>query len=693
MAIHFDILGLSIALQGIAVALGLRMYWRYGRSLAWLLITANFVLWLARTVMTLYHLQSASVAAPPHVPMFADLTQMALSCVCALLMLGGLAMMDGVYKANAEAEDVLRQDKRHLSMLVDRRVADLEAEVTERTRAEEELRRDGERFSAIIATQQDIATAELDLGAVMDLIVTRTQALTGASGAVMELAEGSELVYRSASGRAARYAGLRAPLEGSLSGECVRTGHILRCNDAESDPRVNLDLCRRTGARSVIAVPLHYDRRVIGVLQVLSPERYAFSALDVHTLQLMAGLTAAAMSHAAEFEAKQALLAEAIERAERDPLTGLLNHRAFHKRLEEEADRAQQGEGSLAVAVMDLDNFKFFNDAYGHITGDDVLRQVAAMLQECCRPGDILARYGGDEFALLAPGVCPAQAALLATRLTERLEGVGYLPPECDTQIPMSLSVGVAVFPEEGTTRLDVVELADFRLRRAKTGGDGDQAFSLRASLARSVEGFSMLDALVTAVDNKDRYTHRHCEDVLVYSMQIADALGLDEAMQRIVATAALLHDVGKIGVPDSVLRKPGRLTEEEFAAIRQHPQMGAVIVGAVPGFADTLGAIRHHHERWDGQGYPSGLSGEGIPFLARLMAVADAFSAMTTDRPYRKGMAPQKALAVLEQGAGTQWDPECVAAFLRVRRSALGDCPAREAVAVAEPSALPLAA
>jgi HD-GYP domain-containing protein (c-di-GMP phosphodiesterase class II) len=205
-----------------------------------------------------------------------------------------------------------------------------------------------------------------------------------------------------------------------------------------------------------------------------------------------------------------------------------------------------------------------------------------------------------------------------------------------------------------------------------KSGGDaqGDSE-RLRTAMGRSVEGFSMLDALVAAVDNKDRYTRRHSEDVLAYSLQVAEALGLDEATRHTVAVAALLHDVGKIGVPDAILRKPGTLTDDEFEAVKQHPMMGAIMVGAVPGFEGTLDAVRHHHERWDGGGYPFGLAGEAIPLLARLMAVADAFSAMTTDRPYRKGMGVAKARAVLEGGAGSQWDPECVRALLESDRFA----------------------
>ena len=363
----------------------------------------------------------------------------------------------------------------------------------------------------------------------------------------------------------------------------------------------------------------------------------------------------------------EALLAEALERADRDPLTGLPNHAAFHKRLAHEADRAQRGGTPLALLLLDLDNFKFFNDAYGHPAGDDLLRQVAQVLGGVGTAG-MLSRFGGDEFALLLPGATRAEAARLAGELHEAVSHVGYAPPGSPTRIPLSLSVGLSCLPDDGPGRQDLLEAADARLRVAKSGGDEGGALRLRQGMARSIEGYAMLDALLVAVDNKDRYTRRHSEDVLTYGLEIARALGLDEKTQHTVEVAALLHDVGKIGIPDHILRKPGRLTDAEYEAVQKHPMMGAVIVGAVPGFEDTLDAIRHHHERWDGGGYPFGLRGEETPLLARLMAVADAYSAMTTDRPYRKGMESGKALGILEAGSGSQWDPACVCAFVRVR-------------------------
>ena len=368
---------------------------------------------------------------------------------------------------------------------------------------------------------------------------------------------------------------------------------------------------------------------------------------------------------------REGQLAEALERADHDPLTGLLNHRAFHRALEQEADRTLREGTTLAIAVLDLDNFKFFNDAYGHAVGDDVLRQVASTLSVNCRSYDTLARFGGDEFAMLLPGMTVAQADEFAGRLRMQAQNIGFQPPGCDTVVPLGLSVGVAIFPHDGPGRLEALARADARLLRAKSGGQDEETERLRAGLNQSMEGFSMLDALVTAVDNKDRYTRRHSEDVMRYSVAIARTLGLDEKTQSLVKVAGLLHDVGKIGVPDAILRKPGALSDDEFHAVRHHPMMGSIIVSSVPGFEDMLDAVRHHHERWDGEGYPFALRGQEIPLVARIMAVADAYSAMTTDRPYRKGMNPLRALAILERGAGTQWDPDCVFAFTEVQRLA----------------------
>ena len=194
----------------------------------------------------------------------------------------------------------------------------------------------------------------------------------------------------------------------------------------------------------------------------------------------------------------------------------------------------------------------------------------------------------------------------------------------------------------------------------------------------RADSSYGFLDCLVTAVDNKDAYTRRHSEDVTDYALWIAEEIGLSQSSMRAIRiggllhVGGLLHDVGKIGVPDEILRKPGKLTDDEFEIIQQHPVIGALIVSGVPGMQFIVEIVRSHHERWDGRGYPDGLSGENIPLLGRIVAVADAFSAMTTTRPYRRGMDWNDAFAENEKHRGAQFDPTLAAAFLRVARQRL---------------------
>ncbi len=364
---------------------------------------------------------------------------------------------------------------------------------------------------------------------------------------------------------------------------------------------------------------------------------------------------------------KEKALKEAQDRADRDPLTNLLNHRAFHKRFEEEANRCRSRSESMAVVILDINNFKFFNDVYSHAIGDEVLLLVAKSLRSISRPYDILARFGGDEFVLLLTNIGSSTDSEIQERILAGVTDITYFSSDEESGIPITLSVGAAVYPGSSEDRLEVLRQADERMKWHKTGGTTEaEARAVRTSARAEVKGFSMLDALVVAVDNKDRYTRRHSEDVMGYSLMIARELGMEDSEQHDIAIAALIHDIGKIGVPDYILRKPGILSDEEFETIKQHPEMGAVIVAAIPGLEHTLDAIRHHHEHWNGIGYPYGLVGNSIPRVARLMAVADAFSAMTTDRPYRKGMDAGVALKILETGSGVQWDPECVEAFLR---------------------------
>jgi len=247
-----------------------------------------------------------------------------------------------------------------------------------------------------------------------------------------------------------------------------------------------------------------------------------------------------------------------------------------------------------------------------------------------------------------------------------------------------SVSVGVARVPQDGRNALDLLAVAEAALREAKTAGGqvtkvADQ--STIGSLAAQNTVFGVFEGLLVSVDTKDHYTRAHSEDVTGYALFLADELRLTDEERRLLRLAGLLHDIGKIGIPDGILRKPAPLTGEEYDIVKQHVALGDAIVGAVPQLAEVRAGVRHHHERWDGSGYLDGLQGEAIPHLARILAVADAYSAMTTTRPYRKALGAEEALARLAQAAGTQLDPELAMAFVMAmrRRLAAGDLPTAE--------------
>lgn len=357
---------------------------------------------------------------------------------------------------------------------------------------------------------------------------------------------------------------------------------------------------------------------------------------------------------------------EAHYLAERDAVTGLLNHRAINKRLEHEVARSQRAGSSFALVTMDLDNFKLFNDTYGHVMGDEVLAAVSRVLEESVRQGDIVGRYGGDEFTAILVDTDSQGALHTIERIRNNLADY-HLNVNGGKPVPVCMSYGVATYPTDGRRQSELLVVADTNLYRSKRKG-GDCVTSADAE-EHTPEGsggvFTVLDGLVTTVDNKDHYTRKHSDDVTERAIAVASELNLSSETQRSLRIAGLLHDVGKIGIPDRVLRKPGPLTEEEYDAIKQHVGLGELIIKEIPNLHEVLAAVGSHHERHDGKGYPRGLKGEEIPLLGRILAVTDAYSAMTTDRPYRKALTLAQAKAELRRVAGTQLDPKIVEVFL----------------------------
>ena len=391
----------------------------------------------------------------------------------------------------------------------------------------------------------------------------------------------------------------------------------------------------------------------------------------VHSQDEIGALAAAFNAMGEELKSREEKLSEAFQELKRlsetDTLTGLLNHRMVHEFLNKEVARAQRHGGRFSVIILDLDDFKLLNDTYGHPAGDEMLRQVGGILAGKTRASDIIGRHGGDEFMLILPETGAADAARLAQKLRAALAEKPFVAPD-GVRLPTHVSFGIAAYPNDGVEVNELVAFADANLYTSKRRGGDTITGGEEAKAAQSGEAgaFGMLESMVTAVDNKDRYTRRHSEEVTEYALAIAGSLGLSEETQRVLRVAGLLHDVGKIGVPDRILRKPGRLTSDEYDIIKQHTVLGEVIIAAIPHLDEIRTAVVSHHERYDGGGYPSGLSSEGIPLLGRILAVADAYSAMTTDRPYRKAMTQDEAIAELRAQAGKQFDPALVPAFIR---------------------------
>ena len=415
-----------------------------------------------------------------------------------------------------------------------------------------------------------------------------------------------------------------------------------------------------SGFESLAFVPLVADESALGLAISASAKAGEFQADRRSTILLFAGQLAQALKNTRLVEEIKAL-------GEVDSLSGLYNRRRALEQLEMELKRAQRYEGRFSLMIADIDNFKLFNDTYGHPLGDEIIKRVANILLHRARSSDFVARFGGDEFLLILPEAYRADAKKVADSMRVSLSTSPYIAPD-GARIPLRMSFGASSFPEDGRDVGALIAVADANLYESKRWG-GDTV-TVRpepvSSDAVDSRAFSTLDSLVSAVDNKDHYTRRHSAQVAEYSSTIGKALNLSDEQLEALQVAALLHDVGKIGVPDRILRKPGTLTTKEVEYMRQHPLIGSMmIMQHLPESLEVKDAVAAHHERWDGKGYPAQLVGRQIPLLARILTVADSYSAMITDRPYHAALDSREALDKIVEGTGTQFDPDMAKMFL----------------------------
>ena len=447
----------------------------------------------------------------------------------------------------------------------------------------------------------------------------------------------------------------------------------------------------------IVILPMMSVNKCIGV--VIYADNYARQNLELYTmLSNYIGL----VSH--NFE----LVETSDKYINTDNLTLLYNHRGFQEQLSDELSRAITSKQDLSVIMLDICNITKINREMGHAKGDEVIKLVAENIRKNIRENDIAARYGGDELAIILPNTSVNQAKYVAEYLTYALSCF-YI----DDVGPVKVSVGISSYPECANDKEKLLILAEQAMYISKAKGykDGMSAIissadfnfwddvalksyaevlgKRHAQLGVNFEEellakfnfdhesiptnriFDIATSLAGAIDAKDPYTKDHSTCVSRYSEALARAINLPEEEIERIRLGALLHDVGKIGIPETVLKKEGPLSDEEWVIMKQHPTIGAEkVLMPNKSLRDLIPIVKYHHERIDGKGYPEGLCNGDIPLAAKIVAIADTYHALTSDRPYRKGMNIEKAVSILEEGAGTQWDADLVRTFISIAPS-----------------------
>lgn len=570
-------------------------------------------------------------------------------------------------------------------------------------------------------------TGSLEWHPVIQQIVGRGRALAEADAAILELRQAPPASSSPDASLMDRRATNVLPGGAHLAKVVLQSGLLARLSPAATGQVARYDLAsagdlfdepaRTLPQAPLLRAPLLLQGRWAGDLLLLR------TALDRPFTEGDSGIIHAFMNQAALALENARLYHQVKEQAATDPITNLPNHRSLKERLDEELTRARRYGRELCVLMLDLDHFKAFNDAFGHAAGDEALRAVADALRRSLRRSDYAARYAGEEFVLVLPDTGAQTGAALAERVRATIAGLlekheGRLPGS------ITVSIGVAAFPAHARERESLLQAADFAMYLAKHIGRNQVCLATELGTQRGVEAlFAQLArhlalptaqwgphvvtdlerrfarlaslridtsdtaecapgggqgprpiqqdtlqtimALATTIDAKDHYTEGHSRQVAALAVTLARAAGCAPEEVELVRIGGLLHDIGKIGIPESVLHKPSRLTKDEWAVMRSHADTGARILAPISALEAIVPLVRHHHEWWDGQGYPLQMRGEEIPLGARIIAICDAYDTMVSDRPYRRGLDHSKALARLTAAAGTQFDPTLVRLFV----------------------------
>lgn len=519
----------------------------------------------------------------------------------------------------------------------------------------------------VISDLTNIILSDVSLDKVYQVFSEELRRLVDFDRVSIALIEGDNIRYFAVSEeiKTERTPGTTYPLKDSHTGWVAKHQKPLIIKELTKEQISPIgELKLEEGIRSSIHVPLFYRGKVFGTLNLSSVRPRAYGEREKEILEHLAGQIAGAIMNAYFYKQLQ-------EESRLDALTELFNRRYFNERLDEEVNRCLRHSGMFSLAICDLDFFKHYNNRYGHIAGDELLREIGRLIKDSVRTVDLVFRYGGDEFVILFPDTELDDAFSVAERVRRNIED------EMKKRgLSLTVSIGLASWPMDGTRGAEIVDAADVAASKGKLRG-GNQCISSKIPPSKLPERIAMgkddemilniVRSLITTLEARDIYTHGHSREVNKYALMLGEAIGLSQEELVNLSRAALLHDIGKIGIRNGALNKKGELDEEEWKQMKEHPAKSVEIIGHIPELSLCKSAILHHHERWDGAagGYPSGLKGKEIPFEARILAIADAFAAMIASRPYRPAMSIQDALLEVKREAGKQFDPELAEIFV----------------------------
>lgn len=452
------------------------------------------------------------------------------------------------------------------------------------------------------------------------------------------------------------------------------TGHNFRGFITNIQSSILIVLAFRFGYLGLIAAGLIISFDIITMFSIYYSEEIVSWGILGLSLKVSTGIIAvfvAVLSYRQDVQKKR-LEMMAIT----DELTGAYNQRFFHSTLDEQIQKAKKSGLSLGLIMIDIDDFKMYNDIYGHNFGDMILKETVSLLRNVTEERAYICRYGGDEFAILLNSKDLDSLEKEAKRIQkdfERKKAVYYHSVLYDK---ITLSIGFSEYPNRAKSKNELIYQADMALYHAKNLGKDkvhlykDAILQIRKNISSDHQQLiGVFKGLLSTISAKDKYTLGHCERVSTYVVMIGEAMGLDLKKICTIQYAALLHDIGKIEIPKFILNKKEPLTKQEFDLLRKHPIYSQNILEPLEGMDQLIEYVRQHHERFDGNGYPDGLAGEDISLGARILCVADSFDAMVSERPYSKKKTIEQVFKELEEGAGKQFDPKIVQVFINIMK------------------------